>query len=109
MRRSLFVLNVGLLLPFNASVRQLLGGDGISSIVQPSASPPVPVESPNEPEPSHLLISQVGDDLEHPASVSIMTKHLVAQQTWQHDALLQDKAATEKSADHPFCILSTMP
>ena len=109
MGRSLDVLDVGAVIWFNATVGQLLVRDFVSSLKSGALASPVPIKATNVLQTSHLLVSQVGDDLEHVATVSINTENIVMDQMASPDALLEEERAKCESTDDPLCVLSVLP
>ena len=86
---SLDVLDILLLWQFNSKVRQLLLRDGLLTEASLSGSLPVPGETSNVLESGHLLVSQVGEDLEHVATVSVAAEDIVVDQLGLEEALLE--------------------
>jgi hypothetical protein len=89
-RGSLLVLDVGLLLPVDASVRKFLVFDGVHTVFGSSGSSPVPVHSSHELKSCDLLVSQVGDDLKHLTTVTVKAEDLVMEKTWSVDSVLEE-------------------
>ena len=80
MRGALDVLDVWLLLALDATVGQLLLVDRVLAVVSSASAFPVPVEAANVLETSHLLIGQVGQDLDHVAAIAVVAEHIVVDQ-----------------------------
>ena len=88
-RGSLFVLNVALLRPLNATISELLGEDIVTAEIASSAAAPVPVHSADELETSDLLISEVSDNLQHFSTVAIETEDFQVHESRSVDAVLK--------------------
>ena len=88
---SLDILDVLLLWQFDSKVRQLLLRDGLLTEASLSGSLPVPGETSDILESGHLLISQVSEDLEHVATVSITAEDIIVDELGLEEALLEHK------------------
>ena len=96
MRGSLFVLDVGLLRPVDATVGELLVKDGLAASVGAARASPVPVHSSDELQAGDLLVSQVGDDLEHFTTIAVETEDLKVQQAGSVDTVLKEKGGASQ-------------
>ena len=106
---SLDVLNVGVFLPLDAAVGQLLGGDSVTAVVPFTGALPVPVESAHVLHAGHFLVSEVGDDLDHGATVAVEAEHLVVNEVGLDDPLLVPKGHRSKSEDVPLGLDALLP
>ena len=78
MRGPLDILDVGLLRGSNATVGELGVGDAVLAVsIHVAAAPPVPIHTACELEAGHLLIGEVGDDLDHVATITVDAIHVV--------------------------------
>lgn len=108
MRWSLLIFNVWFSWPIDSSVCQLLRLNVVLAVVHLSAALPVPVQSPHVFKSSNLLISQVGDDLEHFASVAVVAEHFPLQDGSLLDELSLDEPSEGEGSNNPFCILGVL-
>ncbi len=89
MRRSLFVLNVLLLRPLNATVSELRCEDIVTAKVSSAAAAPVPVHSANELETSDLFICEICDNLQHFSTIAIKTEDFQVHESRSIDTVLK--------------------
>ena len=109
MGRALDVLDVGLLLLLDATVGHLLLADGVLAVEGSASASPVPVETTNVLEASHLFVGEVGQDLDHVATVAVHSEHVVVDQVGSPDALLQEEGSAKHAPDNPFGLFSVGP
>ncbi len=109
MRRSLLVFNILLLRPFDTSVRKFLSGNSVLTMIKFSATSPVPVKSSDKLKSCDLLIGEIGNDLEHLATVAVETENFQVQETWSVDSVLEEQGAGCHGTNHPSCILGILP
>ena len=102
MRRSLDILDIFVLLESDATISKLSIADSVLAIVHGASASPVPVETTHVLESGHLFICQVGDDLEHVATVAINAEHVVLDEVGAPDAQLEKGRAAEESTDDPL-------
>jgi hypothetical protein len=101
---SLGVFNVRLLFPLDASVGEFLVRDGFSSVTLEglARAVPVPVQSADVLQSGHLFVGQIGNDLEHTATISVHTEGLVVDEVGFVE-MLHHHGASSESADNPLC------
>ena len=100
--RSLDVLDVRLVANLDSTVGQLLVIDRVLAIKCRARASPVPVQAANVLQTGHLLIGQVGEDLDHVTTVAIVAEHIVVDQVTLPDTLLEEDGSTDKATDDPL-------
>ena len=109
MRRSLFVLNVGFLVPLNAAISKLRSEDVVLSMVELARASPVPVKATHKLEACDLLVSKVRYNLQHFTSVSIKSEDFKVHQARLVNALLENECTGSEPANEPLCVLNVVP
>lgn len=109
MRGSLLVLDVGFLVPLDSAVGELGILDVVLAVVELSAASPVPVHSSHELESGDLLVSEVGNDLEHLATIAIKTEDLEVKETRTVDAVLKVEGTGCQASNKPLSVLDVVP
>jgi len=94
--------------PVDTSISKFLWLDDIFSVVKLSATSPVPVQSSNILESCDFLISQVGNNLEHFTSVTVMTEDFVIGENMLVNNLLQKETSYYKATYNPFSLFSVI-
>ena len=100
--RSLDVLDVGLLLGLDAVGSELLVGNTVLAIATGASASPVPVHATSEFQTGHLLIGEVGEDLDHVATVAINAVHIVIDEVGAPDTQLEKGGAAEEATNNPL-------
>ena len=101
-RGSLHVLDVRLRLDLNSAVSKLLIADAVLVITATAGASPVPVHAAGELQARHLLIRQVGDDLEHVAAVAVDAEDVVVDELRLPEAFLEEQGAADERSDGPL-------
>ena len=101
-RRSLDILDVGLLLNLDATVSQFLVADGFLTILHFTLTLPVPVEASDILQTGHLLVGQVGEDLDHVTTVTIDTIDVVLDKVVSPDSLLEEQRTADEATEDPL-------
>lgn len=109
MRGSLFVLNVRLLRPVDATVGKFLVKDVLAASSSTARASPVPVHSSDKLKTSNLLISQVSYDLEHFTTITIKTEDLKVHEARSVDSVLKEKGGTGHCSEKPLGVLDVVP
>ena len=91
MRGSLFVLDVGLLRPVDATVGKFLVKNVLAASTSAARASPVPVHSSDELEAGNFLISQVGDNLEHFTTITIETEDFEVSEAGSVNSILKEE------------------
>lgn len=107
--RSFDILDVGFLRHFNAAVGQLLIADLIFAIEGRARASPVPEEASLELESRHLFVGEVGDDLEHVATVAVDAEDVFVDEVRPPDSLLEEERASDEATDNPLSLLGVFP
>ena len=58
----------------------------------------MPVESPHIFQPSHLFVSQVGDNLKHTSAIAVKAKHIEVDELASIE-VLEEKRGTSNTSD----------
>jgi len=98
-RWSLDVLDVWLGWDLDSAVGELLVRNGLLALHKLTGALPVPGEATHVLQTGHLLVSQVSDDLEHVATVSVLTEDVLSDELSSEGAL-PDEGASEEAADN---------
>jgi len=101
---SLDVLDVGFFFVCNTAICELLSGDWFAATVFHLATAlPVPVETTNIFETSHLFVSEFSYDFEHLSTVAVHAENLVTKEVLLEENLLENEGANDEAANNPLC------
>lgn len=105
---SLDILNV-FILPFDTSICEFFMCDVVFAMAELSSSLPVPVQSAHILQSCHLLIGQIGDDLQHTSTIAIETKDILVEEGSPPCNLLEVERSKSEATDDPLGVLSVLP
>lgn len=101
-RRSLDILDILVLLECDTTVGHLGSCDLVLAVEHGAGTSPVPVEASDVLQASHLFVGQVGDDLEHVATVAIDTEDILVDEVGSPWAQLEEEGGADHTTDDPF-------
>ena len=105
---SLDVLNV-LVIPFDASVGKFFMRDVVFTMAELSGALPVPVESTHILQSGHLLIGQIGDDLQHTSTVAVEAEDILVEESSSPGDLLKVQTSKSEATYDPLSVLGVLP
>ena len=109
MRRSLLILDVMFVVELDSAVGELSIVNLIAAMAHSAGASPVPVHSADELQSRDLLVSQVGDDLQHLTSVAVETEDLQVHEAGSVETVLKEQGGACHGPEKELGTLYVVP